>query len=274
MKKNFGKILLAGEGGQGIQTMAKIISKFLVLEGFYVSYIPQFGPEQRGTPSVAFIQFSETKIAYPKYEKADLLILLRRRAINQISSYIDKNTEIVFDSSTIKRKLINQDNAKIFGLPATQIAKEHFSSSILNIIVLGMVLRKYFDCKQNKLWQLIEEVLAKKFEKNKELKELNLKVLDYAYNLEFDQRKFLQAVYDTEEKIIVKKNRNKTAVIIPRFCKGCGICILKCPEKALKFGETLGVFGTPTPDIDLSKCIACGNCFRFCPDSAIKVKKN
>jgi len=70
------------------------------------------------------------------------------------------------------------------------------------------------------------------------------------------------------------KGFGKTAYINPKSCKGCSICVEKCPVKALAFGDTLGVYATPVPDIDLEKCIACGNCKRFCPDAAIKVDKD
>ncbi|HPL01377.1 MAG: 4Fe-4S binding protein [Patescibacteria group bacterium] len=73
--------------------------------------------------------------------------------------------------------------------------------------------------------------------------------------------------------MIISKNREREAFISPELCKGCGICIEKCPVGALKFGDEIGVYGNPIPEIDIDKCINCGNCFRFCPDCAIKVKK-
>ena len=56
MKNDLTKIVISGEGGQGIQTIAKVLAESFKDSGFYVSYIPQFGPEQRGAPSISFIQ--------------------------------------------------------------------------------------------------------------------------------------------------------------------------------------------------------------------------
>lgn len=72
----------------------------------------------------------------------------------------------------------------------------------------------------------------------------------------------------------VAKNKEKKWVIFDGLCKGCGLCIQKCPTKALSFSkEHLGIYGSPAIEVDLSKCIACGICELVCPDSAIKVDK-
>ena len=57
------------------------------------------------------------------------------------------------------------------------------------------------------------------------------------------------------------------------LCKGCGLCIAKCPKKCLHWSKETGLFQTPavepTPDV----CIACGMCALVCPDSAIRIEK-
>lgn len=267
------KILIAGEGGQGIQTIAKILSNSLVDSGYFVTYIPQFGPEQRGTPSVAFIQFSKSEINYPKFDKADLAVILRHRAFKLIENYLGPATEILFDSSTIPRKLINQNNALVFGIPATKLAEEKFSSKSQNIIALVAIVKNFLNYPEKSLWELIKDQLNEKFRKNPQLEKEIREAFNYAFDFRLEKRNFFQPDYDTNKLILVEKNAKRIAVIIPKLCKGCGICIEKCPVSALKFAKTLGVYGTPVPEIYLEKCIACGNCFRFCPDCAIKVIK-
>ena len=46
------KIVLAGEGGQGVQSIAKILVEAGYEAGKQVLYIPNFGVEQRGGVSV------------------------------------------------------------------------------------------------------------------------------------------------------------------------------------------------------------------------------
>lgn len=60
--------------------------------------------------------------------------------------------------------------------------------------------------------------------------------------------------------------------IFPGLCKGCGLCMEKCPKKSLKWSEVLGVYGTPAVE-STDACNACGICQMFCPDCAIVVEK-
>jgi len=273
MKKEITKIVLAGEGGQGIQTIAKILSKSLIEAGYFVSYIPQFGPEQRGTPSVSFIQFSNSDITYPKFDTADIIMVLRDRAVKTISSFIGQKTQILFDSSTISRKRFPINNSKVFAIPATKLAEEQFGSKNQNILALGAFAKNFLDYPKNALWEIIFLGLKKKFLKNKELAEKAKEAFEYSYGSTLENKKFTKPTYGTSNELIIVKNSKRLSVVVPKYCKGCGICIEKCPVGALSFGKTLGVYGTPVPEIDIEKCIACGNCFRFCPDSAIKVEK-
>ncbi|MCX6812724.1 MAG: 2-oxoacid:acceptor oxidoreductase family protein, partial [Candidatus Berkelbacteria bacterium] len=238
-----------------------------------VSYIPQFGPEQRGTPSVSFLTISDSEISYPRFAAADFAIILRRRAIPTIKNFLSQKTKILFDSSTIPASAFSQKHSQLFGIPATKIAEEKFSSKVVNIIALGAVIRNFFSLDKNEVWLEVKNQLDKKFARNPELEKLNRDALSFGFDFSLERKKYSRAVFDTSKEILIRKNSQRVAQIIPSQCKGCGICIEKCPVSALKFGEVLGVFGTPVPEIDLEKCIACGNCFRFCPDSAIKVEK-
>jgi len=67
---------------------------------------------------------------------------------------------------------------------------------------------------------------------------------------------------------LIKGNFN----LFPGLCKGCGLCIVKCPKKCLGWSDTLGVYGTPTIEAS-DECIACGICQEICPDCAINIDK-
>ncbi|OAT86118.1 4Fe-4S binding protein [Desulfotomaculum copahuensis] len=60
--------------------------------------------------------------------------------------------------------------------------------------------------------------------------------------------------------------------VFPGLCKGCGLCIQKCPKKCLAWSDVLGVYGTPSIEPN-DECIACGICQNVCPDCAIMVEK-
>ncbi|MHC4385910.1 MAG: 4Fe-4S dicluster domain-containing protein [Planctomycetota bacterium] len=55
-------------------------------------------------------------------------------------------------------------------------------------------------------------------------------------------------------------------------CKGCGLCVIFCPQKNLRMSEDLNDQGLSYPEeIDPACCNGCGLCFRMCPDTAIEI---
>jgi 2-oxoglutarate ferredoxin oxidoreductase subunit delta len=64
-------------------------------------------------------------------------------------------------------------------------------------------------------------------------------------------------------------------IISPDLCKGCGLCLERCPHQVIDWSEDLGIYGTPMAiPARMDDCIACGICQLVCPDAAILIEKN
>jgi 2-oxoglutarate ferredoxin oxidoreductase subunit gamma len=242
------KLLLTGEGGQGIQTIAKIIADAAVAANYNVSYIPSFGVEQRGTPSTAFIIISHEPINYPRFDIADYAVILQKRAIGPAARYISPNTKVIFDSSTISKVELPKTSTLIYGTPATKYAFEKFFPRTFNIIITGK-LCLLLDLDRKKTWQAVEKTLLKKI-KDEKLKQANKEAFEFGCDLVFETADFSEPTFVPSTKKIISRGFNKKSLILPERCKGCGICIEKCPVKALTASKTLGVYATPVPEID------------------------
>ncbi|SDF49894.1 2-oxoacid:acceptor oxidoreductase family protein [Sporomusa acidovorans] len=96
------KIAIAGEGGQGVQSIAEILAEAANEEGKNALYIPNFGVEQRGGVSIAFVQVSDGQIGAPKFQKADILIPVSPRAVQRTKMYAGKDTVYIYDNSLIQ----------------------------------------------------------------------------------------------------------------------------------------------------------------------------
>lgn len=57
------------------------------------------------------------------------------------------------------------------------------------------------------------------------------------------------------------------------LCKGCGLCIAKCPMKCLNWSKEVGLYQTPAVEPNKDVCTACGMCSMVCPDSAIRIER-
>jgi len=206
----FVKIAIAGEGGQGVQSIADIIAEAGNEEGMEALYIPNFGIEQRGGVSVAYVQISDRLIGSPKFKKGDIVVALSKRAVNRTRSYVGENTIFVYDNSLIaipevKDEIIGLQTyetavpedqaegcgseeidrtvylpshaAKIIGVPATDIANKELNPRVFNVIILGAVIEAAAIVSEDNIKKAIEHKLGNKFKKNPKLRELNFNAL-------------------------------------------------------------------------------------------------
>ena len=197
MKVETSKIIIAGEGGQGTQTIAKILSATAAEEGFEVAYIASFGVEQRGSPSIAFLTISQDEIRYPRFDKADFAVILQERAIPGIAQYITPETTLIFDSSTVSSDTFMAK--KVFGIPATKLASENLAPKSFNVLVIG-VLSQLLNLPAENTWQTTAQVLGKKF-KTEEIKEKNHQIflLGKDFKLEEDFLKDYEIIKENSE---------------------------------------------------------------------------
>lgn len=171
------RVALAGEGGQGVQSVAEIIAEAAYNENKQTIYIPNFGIEQRGGVSIAFIQVSDERIGAPKFNKADAVIALSERSVDRTAMYSDENTIFVHDAS-FPAEAENLIAKKILALPAIDISNNELHPRVFNIIIMGAVigLTNIVSFESAKL--ALESKLGAKFEKNPDLRELNFKALE------------------------------------------------------------------------------------------------
>lgn len=183
MAKEF-KIALAGEGGQGVQSVASIIVEAANNAGRESLYIPNFGVEQRGGVSIAFVQIADKKIGSPKFKKADIVVALSDRAVRRTAQYVDENTTFVYDKAIkgVEEDIPREAN-RVLAIPAIDVAKNELHPRVFNVIIMGAVIEatKVIEMKEAK--QALEENLGYKFAENPKLRELNFKALERGVEL-------------------------------------------------------------------------------------------
>lgn len=204
------KVVFAGEGGQGVQLAGELLADAAYVSGLETVYIPNFGVEQRGGVSIAFVQVAKERIGAPKFAKADILVVLSPRSVERTRGYLKPGTIYVYESSTIEAPMIMDQavgiqgydtvapeafatmagnhqgepvtppqvpDLKLLGIPAAGIAKTEFSPRVFNIIILGLVVELIGIIPLEKVIEALERKLGAKFQENPSLRELNLKAL-------------------------------------------------------------------------------------------------
>ncbi|MGI5874498.1 MAG: 4Fe-4S binding protein [Bacillota bacterium] len=78
-----------------------------------------------------------------------------------------------------------------------------------------------------------------------------------------------------EFKSIVNESGKGKFYLFTELCKGCGLCIEKCPKHDIGWTDRLGIYGAPTVESGRGEegCIACKTCQNICPECAILIEK-
>ena len=158
------KILLSGDGGQGVQTIADVLSQAVLKSGLEIMSIPNYGLEQRGGISLVFIKISDKEIGYPKFTTSDILLILSDQARMRTTQYQQPETQII-DVKEYKEKLLQAG-----------VRLQSF-----NIFFLGLLAKILIDkkvCQLSDVELLLEKKLSKKlgWEENK-------KAFNLGYNI-------------------------------------------------------------------------------------------
>jgi 2-oxoglutarate ferredoxin oxidoreductase subunit alpha len=124
-------IVLAGEAGQGIQSIESILSSFLKKNGFHFYSTSEFMSRVRGGTNSTEIRVSSRRVSAFR-NRIDLLIPLHAEAVAHLGSRVTDETLILGDKAAVKHE-------SMIDVPFTQIAKETGSALYANTVAAGCI---------------------------------------------------------------------------------------------------------------------------------------
>ena len=129
------EIIIAGFGGQGVLSMGKILAYSGLMEGKEVTWMPAYGPEQRGGTANVTVIVSDEKISSPILSKYDAAIILNQPSLEKFESKVKPGGVLIYDGYGI----INPPTRK--DINAMDAANEMNNAKAFNMIVLGGLLK-------------------------------------------------------------------------------------------------------------------------------------
>ena len=178
MNKNI-KILIAGEGGQGVQTISKVLTEAAYHKGLEVSFVPNYGVEQRGGVSLGYIKFGKSKINYPKFIIADIAVFLSERSVGRAEDYVNKDSIIIYNQDFVKSA---PKGAK--GYAFDSLANKMGSNRVMNMLVLGLIAKHIKNILSlEDIKTEVNKKLAHKYKQYPKLKKMNITALEAGYKL-------------------------------------------------------------------------------------------
>lgn len=133
------EVIMAGFGGQGVMSMGQLLAYAGMAEGKKVSWIPSYGPEQRGGTANCSVIVSEADVASPIVIEPTSVIIMNQPSLDKFEDQVVPGGVMIVNSSLCTRPARRKD-LTVVSIPTTEIALELGNTKIANIVALGAFL--------------------------------------------------------------------------------------------------------------------------------------
>lgn len=134
------EIIIAGFGGQGVLSMGKILAYSGLMEGKEVSWMPSYGPEQRGGTSNVTVIVSDEQVSSPVVNDYDVVVALNQPSLDKFASHVKPGGVLLYDSNGIHYGSPRTD-IEVYEVDATNEATRMGNGKVFNMLILGALLR-------------------------------------------------------------------------------------------------------------------------------------
>lgn len=134
------EIIISGFGGQGVLSMGKILAYSGLMEDKEVTWMPAYGPEQRGGTANVTVIVSDERISSPILSKYDVAIVLNQPSLDKFESKIKQGGILIYDSFGIVNPPTRKD-ITVYRIDAMDRAAKMKNAKVFNMIVLGGLLK-------------------------------------------------------------------------------------------------------------------------------------
>lgn len=139
------EIKIIGRGGQGVVIAAEMMAYALAVEGKFVSAIPSFGIERRGTPVSASLRFDEKPIRENTqvYSPDCILIMDRKQSVllGEETKALEPEGILILNVAATLPEWLPKNAKTVATVDGTSIALEQIGVSVTNTTMLGSFSR-------------------------------------------------------------------------------------------------------------------------------------
>ena len=134
------EIIIAGFGGQGVLSMGKILAYSGLMEDKEVTWMPSYGPEQRGGTANVTAILNDERIRSPILNSYDIAIVLNQPSLDKFEPKVKPGGVLIYDGYGIQRSATRTD-INVYRIDAMDAATELNMQKTFNMIVLGGLLK-------------------------------------------------------------------------------------------------------------------------------------
>lgn len=266
------EVIFYGRGGQGAVTAVELVAQAAIAEGRYAQGFPNFGPERRGAPVMAYLRVSDKPIySREKIENPDTVVVLDPTLLNLVDTCkgLHQGGSLIINSPLKgKADLADyQSQYRVFIIEASRIAIETLGVPIANTAILGALIKATKLIGVNRIQEGVQQRFGK-------LASKNLKAMRRAYD-----ETIMAGQPITNFSNIVNTDRSRvceSGLVVEALNPWSKLeigCDIVQPGSSAEF--TTGNWRTSgRPHTNFEKCIDCGICWIMCPDIAYTARED
>ncbi|MCC8036624.1 MAG: 2-oxoacid:acceptor oxidoreductase family protein [Bacteroidales bacterium] len=134
------EIIMAGFGGQGVLSMGKILAYAGLMNDLEVTWMPSYGPEQRGGTANVTVILSDQPISSPVLDTFDTAVILNQQSLDKFESQVKPGGTLIYDPYGIHRPPTRTD-INIHRVEAMEATFTLGNAKSFSMIVLGALLK-------------------------------------------------------------------------------------------------------------------------------------
>jgi 2-oxoglutarate ferredoxin oxidoreductase subunit gamma len=135
------EIIIAGFGGQGVLSMGKILAYAGLMNDLEVTWMPSYGPEQRGGTANVTVILSDTSISSPVLDTYDTAVILNQQSLDKFESKVKPGGTLIYDPYGIHHAPTRTD-IKVVAVEAMEATFEMKNAKTYNMVLLGALIKQ------------------------------------------------------------------------------------------------------------------------------------
>ena len=121
-------------------SMGKILAYSGLMEGKEVTWMPAYGPEQRGGTANVTVIVSDERISSPILSRYDVAIVLNQPSLEKFEPKVKPGGMLIYDGYGIINPPTRSD-IQVYRIDAMDKAADMKNAKVFNMIVLGGLLK-------------------------------------------------------------------------------------------------------------------------------------
>ncbi len=134
------EIIISGFGGQGVLSMGKILAYAGLMEDKEVTWMPAYGPEQRGGTANVTVIVSDDPVSSPILSSYDTAIVLNQPSLEKFEPKVKPGGSLIYDGYGINVPPARKD-INVYRIDAMDTAAQLNMIKVFNMMVLGGLLK-------------------------------------------------------------------------------------------------------------------------------------